>query len=46
MDRDILFAQEVQKQCRENEYRSIINDGSVKIDELVNRVAVHFGFHD
>lgn len=46
MDRDILFAQEVQKQCRENKYFSIINDGSIGIDELVNRIAAHFGFHD
>lgn len=43
MDRDILFAQEVQKQCREEKYTSIINDGSIKIDELVNRAAMHFG---
>ncbi len=44
MDRDALFAQEVQKQCYENKYVSIINDGSASVDQLVNRVAVHFGF--
>ncbi len=42
MERDILFAQEVQKQCYEERYASIINDGSIEIDELVSRVAKHF----
>lgn len=46
MDRDILFAQEVQKQCRENQFFYIINDGSIRIEELVSRVAAHFGFHE
>lgn len=46
MDRDILFAQEVQRQCYEERYASIINDGSIEIDELVNRVAEHFVLND
>lgn len=46
MERDVLFAQEVRKQCYENNFYSIINDGTLGIDELVNRVAVHFGFRD
>ena len=42
MERDILFAKEVQKQCFEAEYVSIINDGSIRIDELVAIVSAHF----
>lgn len=42
MNRDILFAQEVQRQCIKKEYVSIVNDGSIEIDELVHKVAVHF----
>lgn len=45
MGRDILFAREVQKQCHANQYVSVINDGSIGIDEMVHRVAVHFGLH-
>lgn len=44
MDRDILFAKEVQKQCFEEEYVSVINDGSIRIEELVDIVSAHFGF--
>ena len=43
MDRDILFAKEVQKQCLEENYLSVINDGNVKIDNLVDIVSTHFG---
>jgi hypothetical protein len=43
MNRDILFAQEVQRQCSQERYVSIINDGSIEIDELVNLVVSHFG---
>ena len=46
MDRDILFAQEVQRQCYEERYASIINDGNIEIDELVSRVAKHFTLSD
>lgn len=46
MRRDSLFAQEVQKQCRDAKYVSIINDASVKIDELADKVAAHFGLCD
>lgn len=44
MDRDILFAREVEKQCYEEQYVSIINDGGLELDELVGRVAAHFGW--
>jgi hypothetical protein len=43
MDRDIMFAQEVQRQCREEQYVSIINDGNIEIDELAYLVVSHFG---
>ena len=43
MGRDILFAKEVQKQCFEEEYVSVINDGSISIEELVDIVSTHFG---
>ena len=43
MDRDIMFAKEVQKQCFEENYISVINDGSIKIDKLVDIVSAHFG---
>lgn len=43
MDRDILFAREVEKQCSKEQYVSIINDGGLELDELVGRVAVHLG---
>ncbi len=46
MVRDILFAKEVQKQCDQENYASIINDGSMKIEELAGRVAAHFGFRN
>lgn len=42
MNRDILFAREVEKQCYEEQYASIINDGKLEIDELVERVVTHF----
>ena len=46
MQRDVLFAKEVQRQCDEEGYASIINDGSIEVDELVSKVTVHFGFDD
>ena len=45
MERDILFAKEVQKQCIKENYVSIINDGSIEVDEYVHRIAVHFGLY-
>lgn len=46
MNRDILFAQKVQQQCKEEQYISIINDGRVELDELVKKVALYFGLGD
>ncbi len=45
MERDVLFAKEVQKQCIKENYVSIINDGSIEVDEYVHRIAVHFGLY-
>ncbi len=42
MDRDVLFAQEVQRQCQKENYVSVVNDGTMKMDELANLVAAHF----
>ena len=42
MDRDILFAKEVQRQCVEEGYFSIINDGSVGVEKIVEKVERHF----
>ena len=42
MSRDIIFAKDVQKQCHEEGYFSVINDGSMKVDELVDIVSAHF----
>ncbi len=43
MDRDILFAQEVQQQCSEEHYISLINNGEIAIYNYVNQIAKHFG---
>lgn len=43
MDRDVLFAKEVQRQCREQQYMSLVNNGEMNVDELVNKVTQHFG---
>lgn len=44
MERDVLFAQEVRRQCDKENYVSVINDGNMDLDELVNLAAAHFGF--
>ena len=46
MNRDILFAREVQRQCNEEQYVSIINDGSIALDELIDIVASYLGLDD
>ncbi len=43
MNRDILFAEDVRRQCREEGYVSITNDGSRKVEAMVELVARHFG---
>lgn len=43
MDRDVLFAENVRKQCEDYQYKSILNDGSRTVGELLNMVQIHFG---
>ena len=43
MYRDILYAQEVRRQCREEGYSVITNDGSIPMDELAGSIAARFG---
>lgn len=43
MERDILFAREVRRQCLKENYASVINDGTMELNELAAMVAVHFG---
>lgn len=44
MDRDILFAREVRRQCQEMHFASILNDGSLAVEALTDAAAAHFGF--
>ena len=44
MERDILFAKDVQKQCEITGYKSIINRGERSEEEMVSEIARHFGF--
>ena len=46
MERDALFAKEVQRQCVEEEYVSIVNDGNIGVDEMVGMAATYFGLVD
>jgi len=42
MDRDSLFAEEVIRQCGENRYLSLVNNGKTSIKDLVEIVSAHF----
>ena len=42
MERDALFALDVQRQCEESGYLSLINEGKTEIEELVRLVEAHF----
>lgn len=42
MNRDIMFANDVTRQCLEEGYDSFVNDGSISIDELIKKVCLHF----
>ena len=46
MDRDHLFAKEVQRQCERENYFSIINNGNIEIEELAYKAIVHFGLEE
>lgn len=43
MNRDVLFAQAVRKQCAEAGYVSLVNDGSMSVEALIGAVENHFG---
>ncbi len=43
MNRDILFAKEMQKQCKEFMYTSIVNDGIMTVEKMVSFISKHFG---
>lgn len=43
MGRDVLFAKEVQRQCGQEQYMSIVNDGSIEVVKMVEMVASNFG---
>lgn len=43
MERDALFAKDVQRQCEENGYLSLVNNGEMGIEELVKMVECQFG---
>lgn len=42
MERDALFAVAVQQQCDRCGYRSVINDGSLSPEDLIQLTAAHF----
>ena len=44
MERDILFAKDIQKQCEITGYKSIINRGEQAVEEMVDEIERHFGF--
>ena len=46
MERDALFAKEVQRQCAEEQYFSIINDGCLEVNQIVEMVASYLGLGD
>lgn len=42
MNRDCLFARKIEEQCVREGYASILNDGSISIQELIEKIATHF----
>jgi hypothetical protein len=46
MERDILFAQEVRRQCVREGYHSLITDGTLTIDETLKKVLMIFGMEE
>lgn len=42
MERDVLFAEDVRKQCQEYDYYSIVNNGEISIAKLIQKVSEHF----
>jgi hypothetical protein len=46
MERDAMFAEEVNLLCNEKGYMNIINDGKMLLDELAKKVSNHFGLEE
>jgi hypothetical protein len=46
MNRDILFANTVREQCKELGYKSFVNDGTLSIEELLNKICSQFDIED
>lgn len=44
MERDVLFAKDVQKQCVDTGYTSLINNGEMSVEKMVSFVEQHFHF--
>lgn len=42
MDRDCLFADNVNEKCKKTGYFPIINDGKGSIDDLIDKISAHF----
>lgn len=42
MDRDMLFAHEVRRQCQVLNYSSILIDGAVAVNKIVSLICAHF----
>lgn len=42
MERDYLFSKEIERQCAIEDYKIIINDGKILLDDLVLEVLNHF----
>jgi len=45
MQRDILFAKQVEKECRRREITCLINDGSRTVDQIYDIVKITFGLY-
>ena len=43
MERDSLFAEELRRQCHEEKYVSVLNDGKIGLEEMVSKIAAHLG---
>jgi len=41
MERDALFAKDVQRQCEKNGYLSLINDGNMEIEKMIRIIEKH-----
>ena len=42
MERDFLFSKEIESQCNNENFKVIINDGTIDLDNMVNEIVTHF----